>query len=244
MKSTRRQFLRIVGAGAITTAGAATGASAQQTPVVEMGNNYFDPIGLYVEPGTTVRFEITAGAHSATAYADRIPSDARPFDSGTISEGSYEYTFEKSGTYDYYCIPHKSLGMVGRIVVGQPGGPAEETPIPDGNVPESETIVQRGSIPYGADEDSGAYSNGGMMGPGMMSGGRGGRPFGLPLVGGALGALGVAGAALYWALKRTGVNGEADDSAMSLLRSRYARGDIDDEEYQRRRRRLENDRNT
>jgi len=31
--------------------------SAQETPVVKMGNNYFEPIGLHIEPGTTVRFE-------------------------------------------------------------------------------------------------------------------------------------------------------------------------------------------
>ena len=31
------------------------------------------------------------------------------------------------GVYDYYCMPHEAVGMVGRIVVGQPLGPGAET---------------------------------------------------------------------------------------------------------------------
>ncbi|ELZ68905.1 putative copper binding protein [Haloferax prahovense DSM 18310] len=246
MKTTRRQFLGLLGTGGIATAGLSQTAAAQQTPVVKMENNYFDPIGLYIDPGTTVRFEIAAGAHSTTTYDGRIPSGGSPFDSGVISEGSYEYTFETTGTYDYYCIPHKSLGMVGRIVVGQPAGPAEETPIPDGTVPDSEVIVQQGSVPYESNSDSGGYSRGGMMGsgmgPGMMSGRRSGWFVNLPLAGGALGVLGVVGGALYWALNRTGTARESDDSAMDVLRSRYAQGDIDEDEFQRRQQRLANDR--
>ena len=120
MTYSRRQFLGTLGAGTVATAGLTRTATAQEQPVVRMGNNYFDPIGLHVEPGTTVRFEIAAGAHSATAYENRIPADASTFDSGVISSGGFEYTFEESGTYDYYCIPHRSVGMVGRIVVGSP----------------------------------------------------------------------------------------------------------------------------
>jgi uncharacterized membrane protein len=205
-----------------------------------MGNNYFDPAGLYVEPGTTVRFELVAGAHSATAYPDRIPPAAEPFDSGVISQGSFEYTFEAPGTYDYYCIPHKSVGMVGRIVVGSPGGPAAESPNPDGDVPDSETIVGRGTVAQGG--GSGGNRDGGAMGPGMGPGGmhgRGGGWFGaLPFVGGALGVLGVAGGALYWALSREGSDRGRDDAALATLRERYANGEIDEEEFRRRRDRL------
>ncbi len=47
-------------------AGLTRPAAAQETPVVRMGNNYFDPIELHGDPGTTVRFEVAAGAHSVT----------------------------------------------------------------------------------------------------------------------------------------------------------------------------------
>jgi len=119
---------------------------------------YFDPIGLAVEPGTTVTFENVSGGHSATAYdesndsasVNRIPEGASAFDSGILSEegATFEHTFETAGTYDYFCIPHKSLGMVGRIVVGEPGGPAEGSMPPDGDVPESGTIVDQGAVSY------------------------------------------------------------------------------------------------
>ncbi|MDS0296834.1 MULTISPECIES: plastocyanin/azurin family copper-binding protein [Haloferacaceae] len=237
----RRQFLGALGAGTVASAGFTQPVAAQETPVVKMGNNYFDPIGLHVEPGTTVRFELAAGAHSATAYEDRIPSDASAFDSGTISQGSFEHTFEEPGTYDYYCIPHKTVGMVGRIVVGSPGGPAEDSPIPDGEVPDSETIVQNGAVAIGSDVDGSGSTDSGMMGPGgggMMGGSRGGWG-GVPFVGGALGMLGLIGGLLYWALGRGDAPSRSDTSAMETLQRRYARGEIDEEEFQQRRERLE-----
>ncbi|WP_353635569.1 plastocyanin/azurin family copper-binding protein (plasmid) [Halobacterium sp. NMX12-1] len=126
--------------------------------VTEGSNYYFDPIGLFVESGETVTFEIQSGSHSATAYKEgtssasvtRIPNGAETFNSEILSEqgATYEHTFETTGTYDYFCIPHKPMGMVGRIVVGEPGGPAEGRMPPDGDVPESQTIVDQGSVSY------------------------------------------------------------------------------------------------
>jgi plastocyanin/uncharacterized membrane protein len=243
-ESNRREFLTLLGTGAIASAGLTGTATAQQTPVVEMGNNYFDPVGLHVEPGTTVRFEIAAGVHSATAYEDRIPADGAAFDSTTISSGSFEHAFETPGTYDYYCIPHKSVGMVGRIVVGQPGGPAEESPLPDGSVPESDRIVEQGAVPYGSSENAEqGRSDGGMMGHGGM-GGHGGGMWGTGmggggwLLGGLLALLGVGGGAAY-VLARGGDSSPGSDSAMELLQERYARGEITEEEYDERRAQLE-----
>lgn len=243
MNSNRRQFLQLLGTSAAAGAGLTQRVTAQETPVVKMGNNYFDPIGLHVEPGTTVQFEIAAGAHSATAYQDRIPDGAKTFDSGVISEGSFKQTFDTPGTYDYYCSPHQSVGMVGRIVVGEPGGPAEQSPIPNGDVPSSDRIVDRETIAYEAFADGDSSSSGGMMGPGMgpgMGSGRGRGWFGgLPFVGGALGMLGVIGGALYWALRRGQPSSEQDNTAMATLRNRHERGEISDEEFQRRRNQLE-----
>lgn len=126
--------------------------------ITENSEYYFDPIGLFVESGDTVTFEIDSGTHSATAYEEgngqasvtRIPDGAEAFDSGILSEqgATFEYTFETTGTYDYFCTPHKSLGMVGRIVVGEPGGPAEGSMPPDGDVPASQTIVDQGAVMY------------------------------------------------------------------------------------------------
>ena len=42
------------------------------------------------------------------------------WDSGMIeggSGGTFSFTFEEPGTYDYFCIPHESMGMIGSVTV-------------------------------------------------------------------------------------------------------------------------------
>lgn len=155
----------------------ATGAvSAQESPTVSMntkGDEYFfDPVGLHVEPGTTVTFENVSGTHNSVSYADRIPADASEW-STPVGETA-EHTFEVSGTYDYYCQPHRTLGMVGRIVVGEPGGPADGSMPPDGDVPASSIIVEQGAVSF-ADFTAGGGAGGGdlrtaLIGTGLLGG--------------------------------------------------------------------------
>jgi plastocyanin len=100
------------------------------------GNNYNDPIGLHVEPGTTIRFVNRSGMHSSTAYHrdngrdTRIPDGAQAWDSGLLTRRneSFEITLTVEGVYDYFCIPHEAMGHVGRIIVGNPqASPARPT---------------------------------------------------------------------------------------------------------------------
>lgn len=104
---------------------------------------WFDPYGLLIRPGQSVRWTNLdkANSHTATAYAPenddhprRIPEGAAPFDSGYLLPGeSFELSFDLPGVYDYYCIPHELSGMVGRIVVAETGqgAPAD---YPDGDL--------------------------------------------------------------------------------------------------------------
>lgn len=238
----RRQFLGLLGAGVTASVGYSESVGSQESPIVSMGNNYFDPVGLHVEPGTTVRFEIEAGSHSATAYQDRIPQSATHFDSETISTGGFEHTFETPGTFDYYCIPHKSMGMVGRIVVGEPGGPAETTPIPDGSVPDSDVIVEQGHVGIDEFDPSGGENGHGMMssGQGMMSGGGPGWMILMP-IGFFTAVVGVVGGALYLGFRKK-TEPDTEASAMATLEERYARGEIDEEEFRQIRDQLKRDR--
>lgn len=236
----RRQFLGLLGGS--TTAGVAgvgsTGtARATETRVVSMKNNVFDPVGLYADPGTTVRFEITSGSHSATAYEQRLPADAAPFDSGVIADGGFEYTFEEPGTYDYYCRPHRAGGMVGRVVVGSPGGPAEDTPIPDGEVPDSETIVEEGTVTDG--ESGWGDGHSGMMGggSGMMSGGQSTWLRVLPLSLFTV-VLAMIGGAVYGNFRSVTDGNNLESDALETLRQRYEGGEIDAEEFAERQQRL------
>lgn len=91
----------------------------------------FDPVGLRIRPGETLRWtNADAGnAHTATAYHPasfgrprRIPAAAEPWDSDyLLPDDSFAVTLSAEGVYDYYCVPHEHAGMVARIVVGDPG---------------------------------------------------------------------------------------------------------------------------
>ena len=139
-----RSFVALLVAAALALTGAAL---AQDGEVVEVemiteGSNFYnDPVGLIVEPGTTIRFVNVSGQHSATAYSEangkmqRIPPAAESWNSGVLVEqgATFEVTLTEEGVYDYYCLPHEALGMVGRIVVGDPSAyPAQPT---DGMIP-------------------------------------------------------------------------------------------------------------
>jgi plastocyanin len=93
---------------------------------------WFDPIGLLVEPGATIRWQIHENVHSTAAYhpangnhALRIPEGDTPWDSDyLVNPGDhFEVTLTVPGVYDYFCLPHEEAGMVGRIIVGEPDGP-------------------------------------------------------------------------------------------------------------------------
>lgn len=89
---------------------------------------WFDPVGLFIEPGQTVRWinRDAGNSHTATAYHPdifekprRIPEGAAAWDSDyLLPEEAFSITLTEPGVYDYYCVPHEHAGMVGRIVVG------------------------------------------------------------------------------------------------------------------------------
>jgi plastocyanin len=108
-----------------------------ETSTVEMTDELvYEPKRIQVEAGTTVTWDNVGNiGHTVTAYQEEIPSDDAYFASGGFdsleaatdgySDGegnvtggnSYEHTFETTGTYKYYCIPHEMNGMVGFVKV-------------------------------------------------------------------------------------------------------------------------------
>ncbi len=134
---TRRTFLS---AGGLALAGLAVPRLLRAAAVVEIrmksdrdGEHvWFDPVGVLVAPGQTIRWILEENVHTATAYHPsndhhslRIPEVATPWDSGFLLERNrhFDVTLTVEGVYDYYCMPHEEAGMVGRLVVGRPGGP-------------------------------------------------------------------------------------------------------------------------
>lgn len=141
MMVTRRRVLGVGGYLAAALLGPATAFGAEPAEVVMQGTPsgshvWFDPVGLLVQRGQTVRWtnRDAGNSHTVTAYHPsvferprRIPEGAAPWDSGYLLPGeTFSVTFEVEGVYDYCCVPHEHAGMVGRIVVGTPAGEPEQ----------------------------------------------------------------------------------------------------------------------
>ena len=159
---------RLVLAGGVALLAApAVRAAAEPVEIVMQGRGggshvWFDPIGLLVRPGQTVRWtnREAGNVHTATAYhpsnldhALRIPRAALPWDSDYLMPGeSFAVELTEPGVYDYFCIPHEHAGMVGRIVVGGPG--PDDGVRPDGDLPDValrafppvEAILRKGMV--------------------------------------------------------------------------------------------------
>ena len=96
----------------------------------------FDPIGLKVAPGTTVRWVVEANVHTTTAYHPangghplRIPERAAPWNR-TIwwtRPGLRSHAVSR-GRLRLFLPAARGGRIVGRIVVGRPGGPGASPP--------------------------------------------------------------------------------------------------------------------
>jgi pseudoazurin len=89
----------------------AAGAMVFELPVVR------------IAPGDTVRFRAADKGHNAESVPGMLPGGATAF-RGKINEGIV-VTFDRAGAYGIRCMPHYGMGMVGLVVVGEPGNLAE-----------------------------------------------------------------------------------------------------------------------
>jgi plastocyanin len=150
MTLTRRHVLRI-GGGILAALplGVAPARGAETVDITMSGNKdgslvWFEPIGLLIQPGQTVRWTNMdpGNSHTATAYHPdneahplRIPAGARSWNSDyLLPDQSFSVVLTAPGVYDYFCVPHEHAGMVGRIVVA---GEAQQMAAPSsGDIPE------------------------------------------------------------------------------------------------------------
>lgn len=71
----------------------------------------FEPGTLEVPVGTTVRWRNDDGAFHTVTFRNGAFSESL-----FVRETTVEYTFQRPGTYEYYCQPHQDF-MAGTIVV-------------------------------------------------------------------------------------------------------------------------------
>ncbi len=111
--------------GGPTTTTTLPGLAATTVTVGPGGELRFDPQSLTVHVGETVRWHWASGGHSVVSGTpgnsdgrfcstdDRGCGNAPVSGAGT----SYDHTFTEAGTFQYFCGPHGSFGMTGRVIV-------------------------------------------------------------------------------------------------------------------------------
>ena len=69
-----------------------------------------------INVGDSVFWEATDKGHNVEFIKGGVPEGVEKFKSKLNEDVSYEFTIP--GIYAYWCTPHKSLGMIGFVVVG------------------------------------------------------------------------------------------------------------------------------
>jgi len=113
----------VVAAAALTLSACGGGAQAATTATVDIKSFDFQPDPMTVKKGTTVRFvnhdqihhTATAGTRSKPKPGTFNVKLAAAKDADTPS--TKRFTFEKAGTYRYFCKFHPGGGMTAKVIV-------------------------------------------------------------------------------------------------------------------------------
>ena len=106
------------------SASASPSASKAEEPapepgvVLATGDNKFTPAEIKVKVGEKVTWKNTGGFHTVTG-GDGNADPSSPIGDKPLADATstHEVTFDKAGTYPYFCQPHVALGMKGTVVV-------------------------------------------------------------------------------------------------------------------------------
>ena len=99
-----------------------TTTAFSETHVVEMLNKSGNEMMVYskkiikVNVGDTVTWKATTKGHNVEFIRNGTPEGVGKFKSKMNVDA--EYKFDVPGIYAYWCTPHKAMGMIGFVVVG------------------------------------------------------------------------------------------------------------------------------
>ena len=84
---------------------------------LEKRNMIFNPEIVRVDVGDTVFWKATDPGHNVQFISKNgVPEGVEKFKSKVGKDT--EYTFTIPGIYAYWCVPHKTMGMIGFVIVG------------------------------------------------------------------------------------------------------------------------------
>ncbi len=104
------------------SSGGTSGSSGTTAPVaneVVVSSNKFAPVSITVKVGETVTWTWAGGNHDVVSGANC--TDDKLFTRSALQSANgatFTHTFDKAGSFDYFCEPHcLSSGMKGTVVV-------------------------------------------------------------------------------------------------------------------------------
>ena len=71
---------------------------------------------VYIDSGDTVFWKATDKGHNVEFVKGAVPTGVEAFKSKPNQDT--EYKFSIPGIYAYWCTPHKTMGMIGFVIVG------------------------------------------------------------------------------------------------------------------------------
>ena len=99
-----------------------TTAAFSEAHMIEMLNKSGNEMMVYskkiikVNVGDTVTWKATTKGHNVEFIRNGTPEGVGKFKSKMNVDA--EYKFDVPGIYAYWCTPHKAMGMIGFVVVG------------------------------------------------------------------------------------------------------------------------------
>lgn len=144
MNLTRRDTFALFGAATLFGSAGFPAAAQDAGPVVHeilMLNKHPDdaketmvflPDLIVAKPGDTLRFIATDKSHNVQADPKMLPEGVAVW-KGKINE-EVEVVVDVEGAHGFFCLPHRAMGMVGLVLVGDATG----------NLDAVKAVVQRG----------------------------------------------------------------------------------------------------
>ncbi len=99
-----------------------TGVSYAEDVKIEMLNKLNNEYMVYskkivkIEVGDSIFWKATDSSHNVEFIKGAVPEGVETFKSKLNKD--VQYKFKIPGIYAYWCTPHKSLGMIGFVIVG------------------------------------------------------------------------------------------------------------------------------
>ena len=96
--------------------GLAADVTVEMLNRLDKQSNVFEPKIVRVNVGDTVLWKAKDKGHNVEFIKKGVPEGVGKFKSKFNKD--VEYKFEIPGIYAYWCTPHKNMGMIGFVVVG------------------------------------------------------------------------------------------------------------------------------